>query len=293
MEVPLDDSVTPWNELLASERVALLSDLDGTLVPFAPTPADAVLDEETISVLGELAALGVQIVVVSGRPRKLVDHCRALVPGAWWFAEHGTWRSVDGPWMCASTSAGALGDLGQALLRAVGLTDGARLERKTAGVCVHWRQVPEPLRDDLIAAVEHAIAVWLRSHPDYERLPGVQMVEVRQRGLHKGRAVDWVRERLPGVPIVAMGDDVTDDDMFAALSAGDVAVSVGRPLDGGSRPHVSVADVASARGFLRWLAEARSARAATVPPRPAGSVEAAGHAASPRLVDGRVARRRH
>lgn len=154
----------------------------------------------------------------------------------------------------------------------------ARGSRKTAGVCVHWRQVPDPLRADLIAAVEHHIAVWLRAHPEYERLAGVQMVEVRPRGLHKGCAVEWVRERLPGLPMVAVGDDVTDEDMFAALSEDDLAISVGRPLDRRSRAHVSVADVAGVRRFLQWLSEARAARA-TVPP--AHAMECAITAAHP------------
>jgi trehalose-6-phosphatase len=90
------------------------------------------------------------------------------------------------------------------------------------------------------------------------------MVEVRPRGLHKGVAVAYTRQRLPGVPILAIGDDVTDEDMFRALGERDVALAVGRPLDRPTHARVSVADVDGTRRFLRWLMEARAARTTTI-----------------------------
>jgi trehalose-phosphatase len=253
---------TSWHDIVNRERLAVLCDLDGTLIPFAETTAAARLDDDAGRILRGLETVGAQVVIVSGRPRKLVDGVRRAAPGAWWFAEHGAWRFADGEWQSRGTSMGAPAELVEKLLPIVERMDGARFERKTAGICVHWRQVSEGERPGFIEQVNECVVGWLASHPAYERLPGVLMVEVRPRGLHKGVAVVYARQRLPGVPILAIGDDVTDEDMFRALGEGDVAVAVGRPLDRRTHARVSVADVDGARRFLRWLVEARAARCA-------------------------------
>jgi trehalose-phosphatase len=255
-------SFVGWHDLVKGERIAVLCDLDGTLIPFAATAAEATLDAEGGEILRGLDAVGCQVAVVSGRPRKLVESLRRHAPRAWWFAEHGAWRFVDGEWQCRGSSMVAPGELVEKLLPIVERVDGARLERKTAGVCVHWRQVAERDRAAFIARVNESIVAWLAAHPAYEQLPGVLMLEVRPRGLHKGVAVTYTQGRLPGVPILAVGDDVTDEDMFRALGPSDVAVAVGRPLDRRSHARVSVSDVAGARRLLRWLIDARASRAA-------------------------------
>lgn len=258
-EVP---SLSSWHDMVSSDRLAILCDLDGTLIPFAETAAAAVLDDAGSELLRRLDTVGVQVVIVSGRPRRLVDGMRRQVPAAWWFAEHGAWRFLDGEWQCEGTTMGSPAELVERLLPLVERVSGARLERKTAGVCVHWRQVADPERACFIAQAEERIASWLASHPGYESLPGVLMVEVRPRGLHEGVAVEVTRQRLPGVPMVAIGDDVTDEDMFGALGDGDVAIGVGRPLDRRTHALVSVANVDGTRRFLQWLADARAARSA-------------------------------
>jgi trehalose-phosphatase len=255
-----------WHDIVSCERLAVLCDLDGTLIPFAETAAAAQLDDEASGILRGLEGVGAQVVIVSGRPRKLVESLRRKAPGAWWFAEHGAWRFAEGEWQCRGTSMGSPGELVERVLPLVERVEGARLERKTAGICVHWRQVPEPERPGFIERVGEIIGGWLATHPAYERLPGVLMVEVRPRGMHKGTAVAYVRQRLPGVPILAIGDDVTDEDMFGALGEGDVAVAVGRPLERRTQARVSVADVDGTRRFLRWLADARAARSAAPAP---------------------------
>lgn len=253
-----------WHALLSSQRIAVLCDLDGTLVPFAATVAAAGLDDDAASLLRQLGEVGVQVSIVSGRPRSLLAELVGRVPAAWWFAEHGAWRFVDGEWQCRGTSMHGHDDLVHALGAIVDVTPGAMLESKTAGVAVHWRGVAEARRGAFIARVTGCLLGWLAQHPGYERLPGVLMVEVRPRGLHKGSAVAYARSRLPGVPLLAIGDDVTDEDMFRALGEGDIAVSVGRPLDRTAHARLAVADVAGARRFLRWLVDARAARGAVV-----------------------------
>jgi trehalose 6-phosphate synthase/phosphatase len=81
-----------------------------------------------------------------------------------------------------------------------------------------------------------------------EVLPGDKVVEVRPQGIHKGLAVrDLV---IQGDRAIALGDDRTDEDLFAALPDDALTVRVGR---GPSVARWRVPDVAAARELLRAL----------------------------------------
>jgi alpha,alpha-trehalose-phosphate synthase [UDP-forming]/trehalose-phosphatase len=240
--------------LARHENLTLLLDLDGTLIPFAATTEAATLDRTAIELLQSLQACGVRIVVVSGRPRGLVDPMRASLDGVWWVAEHGTWRcGKDGEWIgCpVAKELSELVSLFQALTR----VPGARLETKSQSLCVHWRLVAQELKEDLIAGCELACDEWLESHPDFERLEGVEMLEVRRRSSNKSRAVSWVREHMPNARIIAIGDDHTDEDMFGALRDDELAIGVGPNR---TRVRRWLPNPAAVRAFLCWLRDTRT-----------------------------------
>jgi alpha,alpha-trehalose-phosphate synthase [UDP-forming]/trehalose-phosphatase len=244
---------TRWRVLAQAEPLVLLVDLDGTLIDFAATPEEAVLDADAIGLLTSLTAAGVQVVVVSGRPRVFVEPLRAYVPDAWWVAEHGNWRWD--PELSQQPTDGVphLDELA-ARLEHFSLVPGVRFERKSASLCVHWRLVATEQRADLVAAIEIACDEWLEEHADLERIGGVELIEVRRRTVHKGTAVTWVRTRVEGARIIAIGDDTTDEDMFAELAPLDASVSVGPR---GLQADAHARDVAEARAFLRWIADTR------------------------------------
>jgi trehalose 6-phosphate synthase len=132
-------------------------------------------------------------------------------------------------------------------------------------MCFHYRDVPEAVRDELAAQVELVADEWLESEGDYERLPAVLALEIRRRGVHKGTAVSWLRSRRPGVRIIALGDDVTDEDMFAALAPDDLAVLASRSRERASRASVWVDGPAEVRALLRWMISARQSGEPLVP----------------------------
>jgi trehalose 6-phosphate synthase len=260
--------------LARSPRLGVLLDLDGTLVPFADTPEEAVLDDEVTGLLAALLDAGVGVAIVSGRLRRDVERVQGRVPGAWWAAEHGAWRCEDDQWVHIGGEHPELQVLCGRLEVVAAGTIGARLERKRGSVCLHWRRVPDADRAELVDTAEQVIEEWLEAHETHERLVGVDMIEVRSRDHHKGTAVSWIRGGGDVSSLIAVGDDLTDEDMFRALDAGDLAVLVGRPGDRASSAHVSVDGVAGARRFLRWLVDARIDVATSVPPPP---VEALPH----------------
>ena len=61
---------TEWQYLAAASHLVIALDLDGTLIPFAPTPQEAVIDEEVAGLLDEFAVLpNATVGLISGRPR--------------------------------------------------------------------------------------------------------------------------------------------------------------------------------------------------------------------------------
>ena len=240
--------------LARHEPLVVMLDFDGTLIPFAPTTEAAKLDPAGAAILGKLRDSGVRVVIVSGRPRELVEPMRAAVDGLWWVAEHGSWRcGDDGIWI-GPQPAPELAELVR-VLEPFTRVPGARIEMKSLAVCLHWRLVGQALKEDLIAGAELACDEWLETHTEYERLDGVEMLEVRRRSSHKGRAVSWVREHVPNARVIAIGDDRTDEDMFAALRADELAIGVGPNR---TRPRCWLSGPDAVRAFLTWLHEVRS-----------------------------------
>ncbi len=244
-------------ELSCSEDLALLVDLDGTLIPFARTPAEATLDDEVCAILGDLSRVGVRVVVVSGRQRDSVDQLRGMLPAIDWIAEHGACRFADGVWHGPTAPATELASLAAAWSPLAARTAGAWIEPKTVSMCFHYREVPELQREAVGAQAELVADEWLESEPEYERLPAVFALEIRRRGVHKGVAVSWLRAERPRARIIAIGDDLTDEDMFAALGPGDLPVLASRSIGRASHAVVWVDGPEGVRGLLRWLLSAR------------------------------------
>jgi trehalose 6-phosphate synthase len=231
----MGSSLDFWSSLLRHAPLGILTDLDGTLVPFAATPEAARPTEETRQLLDELASLpGTSVVVVSGRPRASLDEFFPLPRRTLLVAEHGAWRS-DGHWdPLVSLAESAVDSLAVELRGLIARYPNAFVERKTWALAFHFRSVPQHRKAGLLVEVAAIVRLWLDSHPDFERLAGAEVLEIRPRLAHKGSALPWVRERLgSGARMVLVGDDVTDEDMFAAASTDDAPVLVvpqsGRP----------------------------------------------------------------
>ena len=82
-------------------------------------------------------------------------------------------------------------------------------------------------------------------------LTGDRVVEVRPQGVNKGQVVPAVvAHGKAGSLLAALGDDRTDEDLFAALPPGAISVHVGPAA---SRAELRVRNVSDARAFLRGL----------------------------------------
>jgi trehalose 6-phosphate synthase len=263
-----------WLSVARHTPLAILTDFDGTLVPFAATPEEARPDRELLELLGSLAALpGLRIVIVSGRPHAVLEQY-FTEPSLWLVAEHGAWCRGEGAWQPTidfdTRPVGELGDLLETVAKG---HPGARVERKTWSVALHYRQVRRPDRASLAVEASVAIDGFLALHPGFERLDGNEIVEVRPSSARKSMAVAWTRQQIgPDVRIVAVGDDLTDEHLFAALGPLDEPVLVRGGIPRRSHARWEVDGVRAARRFLEFVREVRRGGIATgvplVPTRP-------------------------
>jgi trehalose 6-phosphate phosphatase len=213
--------------MLAARRargLVTVWDVDGTLAPIAPTPADARVPPATRQALRRLARRADTLVgVVSGRPLAQVVR---LVGGSnvWLAGLHGGARRAPGGhvrhfWGPAAAHRGSR--VAHDLAEALAAVPGVRIEPKGPVVAVHVRGVDA-------AGRAHARRVVTQARPTgWQVLEGRRVLELRPRRLpNKADAVRWIAAHRPGAAVLYVGDDATDEDAFAALGRGDFAVRV-------------------------------------------------------------------
>lgn len=240
-------------EAKAAQRLVLLLDYDGTLVPLAPTPDLASPDPAVLELLAQLAARpGTAVHVVSGRTRSTMEAwLGALRIGL--HAEHGFWsrKEPESPWTpWRDPSAPWKAKLWPVLQRYTANTSGSLIEEKTASLAWHYR-LADPEFGRLQARELRVYVAEMFSNAPVEVMMGDKVVEVRAAGLHKGVILPLVLEGLEyPYLMLAMGDDRPDEDLFVALPPGSVAIRIGR---GESKASCRLPDYHAARAFLQRL----------------------------------------
>lgn len=240
-------------ETLDIRTIALLLDVDGTLLDIAPSPDDVAVDpalRRSLARLVQITAGG--LALVSGRP--VVDLDRIFAPlvlpvvGA-----HGAELRLALDGRPARRFGEALDPrmrsrLGDIAARNSGIVG----EDKGSSYALHFRLAPQ--HEGL---VREAVAAVCAEFPRgaVEVLSGKSMVEIKRPDIDKGRAVRELMTHAPfrGRRPVFIGDDVTDEYVFAVLPEFDgLGFSVGRTIDGLAGRFDDPGDV---RRWLSRLAE--------------------------------------
>lgn len=240
----------------------LLLDFDGTLAPIVERPEEARLPERTRAALERLLAHGeVDAAIVSGRG--LAD-ARERIPlqGLAFAGNHG--MEIEAPWASriheeAAAARPELERVIAALVPALDAVPGAFVEDKGLTLSIHYRQVERPR----VPAVRQAVERAAGGSDRLRVTEGKEVLEVRPRvDWHKGRAVEFLLEGLdpvPGVPVLYLGDDTTDEDAFRALArrrggAGE-GVLVADPPHGDTAARSYLRDPGEVAELLEALAE--------------------------------------
>lgn len=238
----------------AKARLVLL-DYDGTLEPFRSEPEAARPDPKLVSLLRRLGSRpGTELVIVSGRTRKLLDGWLGSLPLGL-VAEHGAWiRRVDGEWR--PTMPGQKQrwkELVRPVVRRfVERTPGSEMEEKDFSLVWHYRRVGSELAAARLAELKDVL-LELTANRRLEVLEGNKVLEVRNAGIGKGRGVaPWLRRPGAGF-VLAAGDDRTDEDLFGALPDRAWTVKVGA---GPSQARYFLDSPAQLRALLERMAKA-------------------------------------
>lgn len=236
----------------SSARIALFLDFDGTLSKIVPTPGDAELDPKIRSILKSLIARSdFNVSIVSGRALADVRQ-RACLTNVIYVGNHGL--EIESDSICfrepeAEALRRELRCLSLQLKLALSDTDGLEIEDKGLTLSVHYRRVTEHLQD----WVRRVAFGTVDRFPAFHCREGKMVLEVKpQVNWHKGYAVKWIaREILPASSLpIYIGDDVTDEDAFAALPDG-ITIRVGEAAE--THAQYSLSDVHAVGQFLHWL----------------------------------------
>ncbi|CAM3082693.1 bifunctional alpha,alpha-trehalose-phosphate synthase (UDP-forming)/trehalose-phosphatase [Corallococcus sp. ZKHCc1 1396] len=252
---PLPDGMLALEKLKGPGRKVLFLDYDGTLVGFASRPELAAPDAELMKLLKDLCARpDVAVHVVSGRPKDTLEAWFGELPMGL-HAEHGLWSRMrrGQPWQALPGASFEWKPRVKAVLDAFAArVTGSFVEEKTASLAWHYRKVDAEF--GALQARELRLLLYERfAEEPMHILPGDRVVEVRPRGINKGRVVPEVlKHEAPDVRVLAMGDDVTDEDLFAAIAAGGLTVHAGNKH---TRAGYRVEGPPEVRRFLKALLE--------------------------------------
>lgn len=230
---------------LDPRRHSFFLDFDGTLTPIVDIPDDAVLSPEASDLLSRLAeAAENRIAIVSGRS---LDDLAARV-GQFGFALAGSHgleiRGTDGNRIAPDMA--ALPDHVLRTARDWAEARGLMLERKPGSFALHYRSAPDR-QDEARAFVDDLVT----DIDGYRAIHGDMVSEVASATVTKGTALKQFCEAPPfqGTIPVMIGDDVTDEDGFAAATdLGGFGVKIGKG------PTNATYRLQSTDAFLDWLA---------------------------------------
>lgn len=201
-------------------RLLVVCDYDGTAAPLVDDPSLAFPDGDAIDALSQLARLeSTAVVLLSGRSLTVLARLSGSPDGVELIGSHGAEATV-GPPAVRSPDLGLALELFEELHTRF---PGSRVEDKPLGVAFHYRTVDVAQRPAAAGAAEEIASRF----STLKSIHGKFVVELTAPGAGKGAAIERLRAQYAADAVVFLGDDVTDEDGFAALGPGDVGVKVG------------------------------------------------------------------
>ena len=231
----------------------LLLDYDGTLVQFDERPEKAVPDNDLFKMLASLAEKEESdVVIISGRRREFLERHFGELPLIL-IAEHGAGlKSGAGGWKPSATPDTRWKDEIRPLLELYcDRTPGAFIEEKDFSLAWDYR------RSDVELASMRAMELKgnllnMVANRNLGILEGNRVLEIKSLEVSKAKITSYLLSLKDYDFILGMGDDATDEDLFAAIPERGYSIKVGR---GSSKARYHVADLASARSLLKKLVE--------------------------------------
>jgi trehalose 6-phosphate phosphatase len=235
---------------IPERNIALFLDVDGTLLEIASTP-DSVKVPAALRNTLHLAAARENgaLALISGRSISELDRLFApcLFPAA---GQHGLERrDAEGRLMQPSVDGELLQPAREALSGLQMQHEGLLLEDKGAALAMHYRLAPKC--ESVVRKVMAELAAPLVGQ--FVLRWGKCVLELAPAGYSKRTAIEAFMSEAPfaGRAPVFVGDDITDEDGFAAVNElRGYSIHVGKPSTSAARYHFG-----SVSAVIAWLRE--------------------------------------
>ncbi|MBZ5527954.1 MAG: trehalose-phosphatase [Acidobacteriia bacterium] len=233
----------------ASSNTLVALDFDGTLAPIVRDRKRAAIPQSTRNLLTILAKL-YPCVVISGRSRKDVRRRLGGIKIKEIVGNHGI-----EPWSASQAMEIAVRRWVPLLQDKLRQLRHAAIENKRFSVAIHYRDEPRKQQ------VRAAIAAAARELGAVRLVGGKQVLNILPAGApHKGLALERALLKLRCTKAIYIGDDDTDEDVFALPSRGRfLTIRVGRSR--GSLARYYIRSQGEIDRLIRRLVELRSASA--------------------------------
>ncbi|MDQ0575815.1 bifunctional alpha,alpha-trehalose-phosphate synthase (UDP-forming)/trehalose-phosphatase [Agromyces albus] len=243
------------NRIAGTERLLVALDFDGTLAPLVDRPEDARATKRARAAIERLAAADdTRVAIVSGRALQSLREVADPPQGTLLSGSHGVELQLDSGGVTIDLRDAELAGLERLthiLEEVASGAEGAWVEWKPAGLALHTRRVPANIGATLQRTARERVEAEV---PELSVRGGKGVLEFSVRPGDKGEALTRLRQHAGSSAVFYVGDDVTDEDAFAALEYEDVGVKVGQGKSLATHRVKSTEDVAE---LLERLADAR------------------------------------
>lgn len=248
---------------IASDRVVLFMDYDGTLVSIEDRPEEANLSDSSRRVLKSLFRCpGLYPVVVSGRPRAFLRNQLGDI-GFPYASDHGAQfydpMSDKGLTLVRGDTHSWMGAVELVMKDYCRRVPESFIEKKRYGITWHYRLSPTMFGEFQARKLRRDLDCMLANFPAHTQL-GKKVVEAKAIEANKSVFCRWFfdehleHQKLEDTILIAIGDDEADEDMIGFVeSRGGIGIKVG---SGPTKASYRIKEQKEVLLFLRSLSAA-------------------------------------
>ncbi len=210
----------------SSMKKIIFLDYDGTLIGFKDQPTLAKPDSELLDILDKISRNS-ELVLLSGRDKLTLTK---------WFenlqinlvAEHGVWiREKSNDWqLLKPITSEWKKEIFNIFKLYTSRLPGSFIEEKDFSLVFHYRRSDPEMASIRINELKEDL-IYFTANIDVQVMDGKKALEVRNSGINKGTAGLYFLSKDNFEFILALGDDITDEDLFKNLPKNACSIKVG------------------------------------------------------------------